>query len=185
MGLLAWSAEPGDGGLLLCPGEQDGVTEDEEKHKQGEHNAASSGTLRQSPSNICPQRDFTLSRPSSHLPTSCHISISTGPQRGSHYKCSPQTRPWRVAWLVLQVPDLLKQEGQMPKLSYSRTHPGLGICSPKPRGGTGKRTRNLRKEERSKERKVHRQRKENLRAQLKIASLSSVPISTNKRYMVF
>lgn len=39
MGLLAWSPELGDGGLLLFPGEQDDVTEDEEKQKQGENNA--------------------------------------------------------------------------------------------------------------------------------------------------
>lgn len=42
MGLLAWSPEPGDEGLLLFPGEQDDVTEDEERQKQGENNAAGS-----------------------------------------------------------------------------------------------------------------------------------------------
>ena len=51
------------------------------------------------------------------------------------------------------------QEIQMPKSSYSRTHPGLGIRSPGPRGRMSKRTRSLGKEERRKESKVLREEK--------------------------
>jgi len=45
VGLLAWSPEPGDEGLLLFPGEQDDVTKDKGRQKQGQNNAAGSGDL--------------------------------------------------------------------------------------------------------------------------------------------
>lgn len=39
MGLLAWSPEPGDEGLLLFPGEQDDVTKDKERQKKKKNKA--------------------------------------------------------------------------------------------------------------------------------------------------
>lgn len=104
-----------------------------------------SGTLRHSPSNIYPQRDFTLSLPSSHLPTSCHISISPGPQRGSHYKCSPQTRPWRVAWLVLQVPDLLNARRTDAKIILLQDTPWAGHMQPQTKRQDGKKNKKAQK----------------------------------------
>lgn len=102
-----------------------------------------SGTLRHSLSNIYPQRDFTLSLPSSHLPTSCHISISIGPQRGSHYKCSPQTRPCRVAWLVLQVPDLLNARRTDAKIILLQDTPWAGHMQPQTKRRDGKKNKKL------------------------------------------
>lgn len=61
MGLLAWSPEPGDEGLLLFPGEQDDVAEDEEKQKQGENNAAGSWDLMTWPFRLVSPKDLTIS----------------------------------------------------------------------------------------------------------------------------
>lgn len=45
VGLLVWSPELGDEGLLLFPGEQDDVTEDKERQKHEENNAVGSWDL--------------------------------------------------------------------------------------------------------------------------------------------
>jgi hypothetical protein len=58
----------------------------------------------------------------------------------------------------------------MPKSSYSRTHPGLGLCSPRPRGRRRAKIQSLGKEE---ERKKNAEGEREPRASLKIASLSS------------
>lgn len=60
MGLLAWSPEPGDEGLLLFPGEQDDVTKDKERQKQGQNNAAGSGDLHDT---ALPTHDFLMESP--------------------------------------------------------------------------------------------------------------------------
>lgn len=72
MGLLAWSPEPGEDGLLLFPGEQDDVTEHEGRQKQGGINEAGSGDLvtfrHVSPKGSHPLPNSTP--PPTHLPTS-------------------------------------------------------------------------------------------------------------------
>lgn len=68
----------------------------------------------------------------------------------------------------------------MPKSSYFRTHPGLGICSPRPRGGRVlKKNKKLRKRERRKEREAHRE-KENPSREPMTAPLEFSPLHPRK-----
>ena len=105
MGLLAWSPEPGEDGLLLFPGEQDDVTEHEERQKQGGINEAGSGDLvtfrHVSPKGSHPLPNSTPPHPSAHL----LLAASTPCPRGA---LIIHTSPWprRVAWLVPQVQGL-------------------------------------------------------------------------------
>lgn len=120
MGLLAWSPEPGDEGLLLFPGEQDDVTKDKERQKQGQNNAAGSGDIRDTalpthnflmespkgtlPPPICPPSTMSIARPT-HEPILGGALISStlcspGPQSSVAGSGSPR---------------LAKCRGQMPK----------------------------------------------------------------------
>lgn len=143
MGLLAWSPEPGEDGLLLFPGEQDDVTEHEERQKQGGINEAGSRdlvTFRHvspkgshllptplPPPPICPPPIMVASTPSPRGPSSYTLLLSPGPESGMAGSTSPRLAKHRKDGC---------QNHPIP-----RAHPGLGISSLGPRGGMRKRTR--------------------------------------------
>lgn len=115
MGLLAWSPEPGDEGLLLFPGEQDDVTEDKERQKQGQNNVAGSGDLCDT---ALPTHNFLLESPQGALPSpyprlSAHLLLCEhqGPPIspslvGPLFQVLSAAQALRAVRLVLSVQDL-------------------------------------------------------------------------------
>lgn len=127
MGLLAWSPEPGDEGLLLFPGEQDDVTEDKERQKQGQNNVAGPGDLCDT---AFPTHNFLLESPKGTLPSpyappppclptfypvNSKAHPSAHPWRGLYFKCSRQPRPSEQCGWFCQSKTCQRHGGQMPK----------------------------------------------------------------------
>lgn len=128
MGLLAWSPEPGDEGLLLFPGEQDDVTKDKERQKQGKITLLGLGTFVTQPFqhivSWCntPKGTYPLPTPT-YLPTFYHVNIKAHPSACPWWG-SLQPRPSEQCGWFCQSKSCQMHGGQMPKSSYCGTHPG-------------------------------------------------------------
>ena len=182
MGLLAWSPEPGEDGLLLFPGEQDDVTEHKERQKQGGINEAGSGDL-VTFRHVSPKGSHPLpnSTPPTHLPTSYWQHQHPAPEGPSSYTLLLGPGEWH-GWFH-KSKACQTQEGWMPKPSHSKGTPRAGYIQPGTQGQNEKENQKLQEGREEERRKNARRGKGKLRAQVKMASFSGAPIST--WYVVF